>query len=312
MQSNNRRHAPAVTISSTSNYSSYGASSRLGGTGYSGIGLSGIGGIGLSGIGGATNITTGSRAGGITTTSGTRTGGTTTKTSITTTTVTRTGGTTTNGPRIGTTSSTVTRTGGTSPRVGGTTTTTVTRTGVTTTSGPKTSVNYPTEVRTGGTTTTSISKTVETKKTKPKTSAPKTSSRQKTYGEGLTMIIDSKVNKGEEGVFYFLPSEMNKLGLLDPESFDSCEIRNVEVDDIRASSLVGILSSLKPNAPVTVLVCQPIAVMQPYEAKMIEANARLAGFVNIKTSPSTFFNDYSNEEEETLCVTFNKPEIAEI
>ena len=126
--------------------------------------------------------------------------------------------------------------------------------------------------------------------------------------DGLAMVIDSKVNKGDEGIFYFLPTEMSKLGLLNPERFDSCEIRNVEVDDIRASALVGILSALKPNAPVSVLVCQPIAVMQPYEARMIESNAKLAGFVNIKTSPATFFDDYSGQDEETLCVTFNKPE----
>ena len=51
---------------------------------------------------------------------------------------------------------------------------------------------------------------------------------------------------------------------------------------------------------------------EPYKVRMIEANARLDGFVNTKASPSTFFNDYSNEEEETLYVTFNKPENIEI
>ena len=177
----------------------------------------------------------------------------------------------------------------------------MTRTGPSKTNIPKSSATTTNQVKS------TVSKTVKSSKT---TGSKKggSYSRPKTEGEGLTMVIDSKVNKGEEGVFYFLPSEMNKLGLLNPERFDSCEIRNVEVDDIRSSALVGILTSLKPNAPVTVLICQPIAVMQPYEARMVEANARLAGFINIKTSPATFFNDYSDEEEETLCVTFNKPE----
>ena len=130
----------------------------------------------------------------------------------------------------------------------------------------------------------------------------------KSSGKGLAMVIDSKVNKRDEGIFYLLPSEMSKSGLLNPEKFDSCEIRNVEVDDIRPSALLGILSSLKPKGRVAVTLCEPIAVMQPYEARMVEANARLAGFTDIKTSPGTFFNKFSNKEDETLCITFTKPE----
>ena len=125
---------------------------------------------------------------------------------------------------------------------------------------------------------------------------------------GLSMVIDSKVNQRDEGIFYLLPSEMSKSGLLNPEKFDSCDIRNVEVDDIRPSALLGILSSLKPNGTCSVLISEPIAVMQPYEAKMIEANAKLAGFTDIKTSPATFFNEFSGQDDETLCVTFTKPE----
>ena len=127
-------------------------------------------------------------------------------------------------------------------------------------------------------------------------------------GQGLAMVIDSEINQRDEGIFYLLPSEMSKSGLLNPEKFDSCEIRNVDVDDIRPSALLGILSSLKPNGRVTVTLCEPIAVMQPYEARMVEANAKLAGFTDIQTSPGTFFNKFSNQEDETLCITFIKPE----
>ena len=131
---------------------------------------------------------------------------------------------------------------------------------------------------------------------------------KKSQGPGLSMVIDSKVGEREENTFYLLPSEMSKSGLLNPERFDSVDIRNVDVDDIRPSALLGILSSLKPNGTVSVLIFEPIAVMQPYEAKMVEANAKLAGFVDIQTSPATFFNEFSNSEDETLCVTFTKPE----
>lgn len=148
-----------------------------------------------------------------------------------------------------------------------------------------------------GKTTTSQPKKQEKSKSVPKT----------TSGKGLDLVIDSKVNEGDEGIFYLLPSEMSKSGLLNPEKFDSCTIRNVHVDEIRPSALLGIYSSLKPNGNVTVILNEPIAVMQPYEAKMVESNARLAGFSNIETQPGTFFNDYSKTEDETLCITFTKP-----
>ena len=122
------------------------------------------------------------------------------------------------------------------------------------------------------------------------------------------MVIDSEVNERDEGIFYLLPSEMSKSGLLNPEKFDSCDVRNVEVDDIRPSALLGILSSLKTNDCITVTLCEPIAVMQPNEVRMVEANAKLAGFVDIQTSPGTFFYKFSNQEDETLVISFTKPE----
>ena len=140
------------------------------------------------------------------------------------------------------------------------------------------------------------------------TSKPKQKKQASSSGAGLSMVIDSEVNERDEGIFYLLPSEMSKSGLLNPEKFDSVDIRNVDVDDIRPSALLGILSSLRPNGTCSVLICEPIAVMQPYEAKMIEANAKLAGFTDIQTSPATFYNEFSNTEDETLCVSFTKPE----
>ncbi len=135
-------------------------------------------------------------------------------------------------------------------------------------------------------------------------------SQKKSLGNSLSMVIDSKIGERDEGTFYLLPSEMSKSGLLNPEKFDSVDIRNVDVDDIKPSALLGIFSSLKPNGTCSVLICEPIAVMQPYEAKMVEANAKLAGFTDIQTSPANFFNEFSNQEDETLCVTFTKPEKA--
>ncbi len=100
---------------------------------------------------------------------------------------------------------------------------------------------------------------------------------------------------------------MSKSGLLNPEKFSACTIRNCDCDDIRPSALLGIYSSLKPGGAVTVTLSEPIAVMQPYEARMIEANAKLAGFEDIQTTDGTFFNEFSQKEDETLVISFVKP-----
>ena len=62
---------------------------------------------------------------------------------------------------------------------------------------------------------------------KPKQNKPR--SGKSSSGPGLSMVIDSEVGERDEGIFYLLPSEMSKSGLLNPEKFDSCEIRNVDV-----------------------------------------------------------------------------------
>ena len=84
---------------------------------------------------------------------------------------------------------------------------------------------------------------------------PKVKSQKKSSETGLSMVIDSKVGQRDEGIFYLLPSEMSKSGLLNPEKFDSVDIRNVNVDDIRPSALLGILSSLRPKGTASVLIC---------------------------------------------------------
>ena len=48
----------------------------------------------------------------------------------------------------------------------------------------------------------------------------KSSKKPQSSNSGLAMVIDSKVNKRDEGIFYLLPSEMSKSGLFNPEKFD--------------------------------------------------------------------------------------------
>ena len=77
---------------------------------------------------------------------------------------------------------------------------------------------------------------------------------------------------------------------------------------LRVTYLSGILSSLRHNSTVFVLIREQITIMQPYESKMNGANANLTGFADIQTTPTTLFNEFYNKEEKTYCVTYTKLE----
>ena len=47
--------------------------------------------------------------------------------------------------------------------------------------------------------------------------------------------------------------------------------------------------------------------MQEYDAKQIEANAKLAGFTNFETNSFDFVDSKTDKKFKTLAVTFQKP-----
>ena len=64
---------------------------------------------------------------------------------------------------------------------------------------------------------------------------------------------------------------------------------------------------MKINGTVEVIISEPISVMQSYEAKIIEANAKIGGFTDIKTIDSLFLDERVNKKIPTLSVTFKRP-----
>lgn len=126
-------------------------------------------------------------------------------------------------------------------------------------------------------------------------------------GNDYALIIDSKPHVSEEGILYLGAGEMSKSGLLNQGRFSSCTIRNTDVDEIRPSALLGLFTALKPGSKVEVVLSNPILVMQPYEAKMVEANAKLAGFEQIRCVESGYYDEESRRRVETTNVTFVKP-----
>ena len=61
---------------------------------------------------------------------------------------------------------------------------------------------------------------------------------------------------------------------------------------------------MKPSSVCEVVIYQPISVMQDYDAKQIEANAKLAGFTNFQTKDYEYKVD--NKKVKTLLVTFER------
>jgi hypothetical protein len=108
------------------------------------------------------------------------------------------------------------------------------------------------------------------------------------------LVIDGNDEyQNSDNIFYMHPSRLGMLRYVKNNSFESAEIKNSPLDCLNSLNLVTVLEKLIPEGTVTVEIDQPIGVMQEYDAKQVEANAKLAGFDNIQIDGTT--------------ITFTKP-----
>ena len=99
------------------------------------------------------------------------------------------------------------------------------------------------------------------------------------------IYIDSKDNHiDDNNIFAIHPSKLNFLTHHDKEIFDGAVIQNCATSSIKTLGLFYLVKVLKPLAKLEVYIDQPISVMQKLDASEIEANAKLAGFVDIEES----------------------------
>ena len=141
----------------------------------------------------------------------------------------------------------------------------------------------------------------------------KSPSKKKTEEENpnFTIIIDSKDNHLEDpNIFAIHPSKLNFLGNVEKESFDNAIIQNCPSSAIKTLGLFYLVKILKPSAKLEVIIDQPITVMQNLDASEIEANSKLAGFIDIEQSP---FEKVVEEGEKsytikTICLSMVRPE----
>lgn len=126
--------------------------------------------------------------------------------------------------------------------------------------------------------------------------------------ERLELIVDTTDTYiGTENVFYLNPHRLSLARCLSDNQFSSCLIKNSPVETLTSLNLSYVLRKMNVNATLEVIICQPITVMQEYDAKQIVANGSLAGFVDAEIQDYEYV-DNSDRKCKTLLVTFRKPE----
>jgi len=121
------------------------------------------------------------------------------------------------------------------------------------------------------------------------------------------LILDSKdVWSEHKEVFHLRPEKAHFVSCFENGTFNCCSVYNTNVEDITPRFLKSLYDKLLPNSNVEVVVYQPISVMQEFDAKQIEANAKCCGFTKIKIVPNTI--DSKELNFNTLAVIFTRPE----
>ena len=98
------------------------------------------------------------------------------------------------------------------------------------------------------------------------------------------LYIDPKDNHDkEDNCLVINPSHLNMADTFESNTFDKIFINNTKTEFLRAKGFFNLAKCLKSKGTLEIIVDQPIAVMQNLDAGEIEANAKLGGFIDIKT-----------------------------
>jgi len=107
--------------------------------------------------------------------------------------------------------------------------------------------------------------------------------KSKQKSEQKFLYVDPKdLRLDDEDSFSVHPSKLSWLSSFENAIFDTAIIRNVPSSSLKSLCFFYIAKVVKPNGIVDVYVDQPISVMQSLDASEIEANAKLAGFVDFQ------------------------------
>ena len=120
------------------------------------------------------------------------------------------------------------------------------------------------------------------------------------------LYVDTKdTHDKENDCIVINPNHLNMVDTFESNIFDKIFINNTKTELLRAKGFFNLAKCLKPKGTLEIVVDQPIAVMQNLDAGEIEANAKLGGFVEIKTENCEINN--GGAKLQTLKLKMNKP-----
>ena len=123
----------------------------------------------------------------------------------------------------------------------------------------------------------------------------------------MELVVDTQDTYEPDSNLFYLPGpHISMLKCVRPNQFESARIINTDVDYLTSYALANLFSTLKEGATVSITISQPVAVMQEYDAKQVEANARLAGFNDIQMNSTSYTDPKSGREISTTEVVLTK------
>ena len=123
----------------------------------------------------------------------------------------------------------------------------------------------------------------------------------------MELVVDTQDTYEPDSNLFYLPGpHISMLKCVRPNQFESARIINTDVDYLTSYALANLFSTLKEGATVSITISQPVAVMQEYDAKQVEANARLAGFNDIQMNSTSYTDPKSGREIGTTEVVLTK------
>ena len=125
----------------------------------------------------------------------------------------------------------------------------------------------------------------------------------------FTLVIDKEDSYlNNPNTIYLNPNRLGQVRFFNDKILDAVLIKNTEIDLLSGFNLKFVLTKMKINSKLEVVLTQPLLVMQMYEAKQIEANLKLADFDNVEISEYEYDDETTLSKVKTLIVSAVRPE----
>ena len=120
------------------------------------------------------------------------------------------------------------------------------------------------------------------------------------------LIVDKEIDPDKDDAYFIAPENLKQLRFVKPNSFSKATIRNCSVTNLTSYNLQSLFNSLEKGSSATIIIDEPVLVLQEYDANAIVANAELAGFKNIKSGSTFAFCHGLLTRAETISLTLTK------